>query len=516
MRRMLPLLALLLATPAQAEWWEAKTEHFLVYSQDSQAKTKAFVLELERFDHALRSLQAVKFQPVKSDSQRVVIYRTGDIDAIGRLAHRDGVAGFYQPRMNPAAFTPVKAGNLSQGSIVRRDSRTNMDARSVLFHEYAHHFMFQYFAAAYPSWYVEAFAETVATIDLKPDGSFHVGNPPQYRTDALFNYMMTVTPKSLLASTSKPTTEDFYGYYSMGWLMNHYLQFGSNRAGELKNYLRLVNGGMDSAPAAKQAFGDIDKLNSEIIKYKSSGRLGGAVVRPPTAAPSEVEMRKLGADEEAAMRIRVRSKAGVTKSEIPGVAADSRAVTRAYPGSYLAHLQLSEAEFDGKNYDAAEAAANRALQINPQSVEALVRKAQIGIERGKKDKAQLAVARESIQKAFEIDPYNPEILFLNYMTYFESGEPVPERAIIGLETAYDNARQDARLRLVLGRQLLIEKKGSLAKDILMPLGLDPHESKDQKKMRDIIDKIGAGKVEEARDDLIKEMKKQEDEAEKGS
>ena len=509
-------LALLFSAfaPAHAEWWEAKTEHFVIYSQDSERETRAFATELERFDHALRSLQAVKFAPITSDSQRVTIFRFGDIDDIGMLAGA-GVAGFYIPRMNPVAFTPARSDQGNRGSILKRDSRTDLDPRSVLFHEYAHHFMFQNFAAGYPSWYVEAFAETVATIDLKSDGTFHLGNPPQYRSDALFGSLMTVTPQSLLASTARPDFEDFYGYYSVGWLMNHYLTFEPSRKGQLKTYLRLVNGGMDSRPAAQQAFGDLDKLGSEIARYKAKGRLGGAVVRPATQANTNVAMRKLAADEEAIMRVRARSKAGVTRKEARDVAADARAIARRYPSSGLVNLALAEAEFDSENYAAALAAVDRALQIQPNSVEALNRKGQILIELGRKDKAQLAPARTFIATANKLDPANPEPLYLNYMSFYYSGKAIPESAIIGLERAYDTARQDTNLRLVLARQLLSERKGQLARDILLPLGLNPHESKNKKKMRGIIELIDAGKVVEAYTQLSQEMAKAEEEAKKG-
>jgi Flp pilus assembly protein TadD len=375
--------------------------------------------------------------------------------------------------------------------------------------------MFQNFAAGYPSWYIEAFAETAATIVLNEDGTFHLGNPPQYRSDALFGSMMTVTPQSLLASTSKPDFEDFYGYYSVGWLMNHYLTFEPSRKGQLQTYLRLVNGGMDSGPAARQAFGDLNKLGSEIGRYKRSGRLGGADVRPATKPNLNMTMRKLSADEEAIMRLRMRSKAGVSRKEARGIAADARAIARRYPDSLLVNLELAEAEFDAENYAAAQAAADRALQLRPDSIEALDSKGQILIELGKKDKSQLARARTFLAKAHQLDPGNPEPLLLNYLSYFYSGQAIPESALVGLETAYGAARQDSGLRLVLARQLLAEGKGQLARDILLPLGLNPHESKNKKKIRGIIELIDAGKVAEAYTKLAQEMAKAEEEAKKG-
>jgi Flp pilus assembly protein TadD len=512
-RRLILSLSILIAAPAQAEWWEARTEHFIIYSEDDERDTRSFATELERFDHALRSLQSTKFAPIQSDSQRVTIFRAGDVEYISRLAH-GGAAGFYRPQLYPVAFTPVRDRERG-GNIIRRDSRTNLDPKSVLFHEYAHHFMFQYFPAAYPSWYVEAFAETVATIDLKDDGSFHLGNPPNWRSDLLFGSMLTVTPQSLLASTAKPDFEDFIGWYSVGWLMNHYLTFEPSRRAQLQTYLRLVNQGMDSAPAAKQAFGDLDKLGGEIARYKRAGKLGGIDVRPATRPNPQVVLRKLTDDEEAVMRVKARSKAGVTRSDAARVAADARAVSARYPTSFAAQLALAEAEFDAEQYEGASAAADRALQLRPNSVEALVAKGVILLERGKKDKQYLAPARTFIAKAYALDPADPAPLYLNYLTYYYSGQAIPESAVIGLERAYDDARQDSGLRLVLARQLLAEKKGALARDILLPLGLNPHESKEKKKMRGIIEMIDAGKVGDAYTKLAREMNEAEEKAKKG-
>ena len=75
----------------------------------------------------------------------------------------------------------------------------------VLFHEYTHHFMFQHFEAAYPKWYSEGFAETIATIAMKPDGSFHIGDPPNYRSDLLFQSMLNVSVERMLTAPNKPT-----------------------------------------------------------------------------------------------------------------------------------------------------------------------------------------------------------------------------------------------------------------------------------------------------------------------
>jgi tetratricopeptide (TPR) repeat protein len=375
--------------------------------------------------------------------------------------------------------------------------------------------MLKYFPAGYPSWYVEAFAETVATVDLKPDGSFHLGNPPNWRADALFNGMMTVTPQSLLASTAKPDFEDWYGYYTVGWLMNHYLTFEPTRKGQLKTYLRLVNSGVPSAKAAVQAFGDLDKLGSEIGRYKSRGRLYGIDARPGRLVSPQVAMRRLAEDEEAIMRVKLRSKAGVTHSEAKDVAADARGLARKYPNSYAAHLALAEAEFDAEHLQEAEAAADRALQLRPENVDALVAKGRALLEQGKKDKQYLAAARTWLARAHDVDPRHPAPMLYNYLTYFYAGGTIPESALIGLEQAYQAAPHYDELRLILSRQLLAEKKGDLARSILQPLALSPHESKTQKNLHGVIELIDANEPGEAYSKLAQEMARIEAEQKKG-
>lgn len=510
-----------LAAPAHAEWWEARTDHFIVYSESSAANAKEFAEKMERLDMSLRSLQNVKFDPATSDSRKLTVFRFGDTGDINRIytggRGNAGVAGFYIPNLTGSvSFTPARSDSRGTGALLGargQSSKTELDPEKVLFHEYTHHFMFQHFSAAYPSWYVEGFAETAATIDLKPDGSFHLGNPPQYRAEALFFSMLNVSAERLLASTNKPTGEDQYGWYTIGWLLNHYLTFEPSRQGQLQKYLRAINDGVKPGDAARQAFGDLDKLNREITRYKS-GKLPGVDVKIADYAPPTVEMRRLTPDEEAIMDVRMRSKRGVDKKLAADVARDARSVAEKYPNSYPVQLALAEAELDHADFDAAnlsraEAAADRALALKPNSVEAMMFKGRALLERGKKDKALLADARTWFAKAFNEDSEHPAPLYYNYLAHYEEGGAIPESALIGLERAYDYALYDPQIKVVLARQLLAEKKGPLARDILMPYAISPHESEGSKKMREVVDLIEAKKVDEAYKMLAGEMAEQE-------
>lgn len=517
MRRLFLLIcAFVFASPAHAEWWEARTDHFIVYSESSAEDAKSFTERLERFDLALRQLQQIELKPIRSDAQRLTVFRSGNTDYIGQLAGSPGVAGFYIPRITGSvSFTPAKADlRTGTGSIYRRDKRTDLDPASVLLHEYTHHFMYQHFSAAYPLWYSEGFAETAATIVMNPDGSFHVGNPPQYRSDALFSGMMRLSIEKMLTSKEELDFMRYYGSYTYGWLLNHYLSFDPSRKGQLTTYLRLLNQGVDSAQAARQAFGDLRKLDADVNRYKNSGRLGGADVRPANYTPPVVTLRKLGPDEEAIMPIRIRSSAGVNRKKARDVAAEARGVAARYPQSLPVQLALAEAELDAEQYDAAEAAMNRALALKPNSVNAMLLKSAVYLERGKTDKTKMPMARDWAARAYKADPYQPGSLLLNYLTYWYEGTAAPETALVGLERAFEMAPYDQTARMVLARQLLAEKKGDLARTILIPLAVRAHESKDTKPLGEVVKLIEQNKVDEAYKKLVELMKKAEDEAKK--
>src|SRR3546814_6354942 len=77
----------------RAEWWEAKTAHFVVYSESDRDDAEKFATLLERFDNALRTLQNMPVPgPDVGSANKVKVYRSGDTDnKIGRASCRERV-----------------------------------------------------------------------------------------------------------------------------------------------------------------------------------------------------------------------------------------------------------------------------------------------------------------------------------------------------------------------------------------------------------------------------------------
>lgn len=482
------LSALLVTAPARAEWWVAETDHFTVYSEGKAKETEAFTQRLERFAMAMRTMQNMPAKP-DATNHRLTIYRWGDISDIARLYGDIGspVAGFFIPRASGSvAFVPARKSFDGSSPGTRDTDEGQLDSETILFHEYVHHFMMQYFPTAYPAWYIEGFAEVYSTAEFLDKGVFRIGNPANHRGMQLF-HDGHFPVKKLFEAKQKP--EDARHHYSIGWLLTHYLTFTPARAGQLKKYLAAVSRGSASDEAARQTFGDLDMLDREVQRYMTS-RLIGYEVKPAGYVAPQVKLRALTAAEAAIIASKMRSDRGVDKKSAPRVAAQARGKASSYPSNPFVQTALAEAEFDADNLDAAKAAAERALVADPTSVDALNYLGLIEMKRAKKEPWRYAMARTWFVKANKLQPNNPEPLINNYLTFAKAGgQKIPEMAIIGLERAFDLAPFDRDVRFLLARQLLGEGRGKGARSILFPVAFSAHDGKTKEAAEKIIASI---------------------------
>lgn len=473
--------AALLTSAANAEWYEARTNHFIIYSQSKRADTIAFAERLERYDNALRVLQRLPANVAAPDPAKVVIFRFGDNRDIGELAGSRGVAGFYIPRAAYAvAFTPIDEYRPT-GTAERTESRSQLTAGVVLFHEYTHHFMLRSFPATYPGWYIEGFAEVNSTIELRPDGSFVVGKPANHRSFELFQMQPLHVRKLLDPAYKYQSIEETVQKYSVGWLLSHYLSFHKPRAGQLASYLKMMGEGKGGLVAAETAFGDLNQLNNELQKYKTTNLPALEVIPPGYALPT-VRVRLLDPSEEKYMRQRILLSRGVTRSEaqrISGGLNDAAAQdTRNLPLQLLA----AEASLDSLNFASATLAADRALAIDPNSIEALIFKARALIENKEGKVDRFPAARKLLVQARSLDKDDPRPLIHYYLSYRLAPErPIADVALFALDDAYELARHDRYYRLILTRQLLEENRLIPAAQVLAPIayaydGRDPEKN----------------------------------------
>lgn len=479
MRFVFAACLLLLALPAQAaDWWAAETDHFIVKSQDSEEETRQFAEDLERFDAAMRFLQDLPGAAEASPSTKLIVYRFGTDADIARLFgdSDSGVAGFFISHAgNSVAYVPAKK-RINTQIKTRTSKEERLDELTVLRHEYTHYFMMQHFPAAYPRWYVEGYAELMATIRFNEDGSFFVGDPPLYRSFQLTELPQTKL-EEMLDSKHKLSGLDAYQHYATGWLLTHYLNFEPTRYNQLREYLTALGNGEDSLAAARRIFGDLDAIDKILRKY-IRGPFPGLNVKPDTTEIA-VSTRRLGGGEVALIREEMRMGRGVDDKQAKDLVADARANIVGFEQDYDALKILAQAETWAENYDEADRLGEKLTEMNPDRIEGWLIRSDAAIERIEDDPAQAALARTYAASAAARDRNDPRALINYYYAYVEAGETPPEQAIIALETAFDHAGSDTGYRILLARQLVTEDRMGAALSVLLPIAFEGHGQGDK-------------------------------------
>ncbi len=272
------------AAPARAEWQRAETDHFIIYGDVSERTLRTYATKIERFDALLRT-----YYPIQSDVQipKLEIYLADGARDMRRILPdgSEGIAGFY---------------SADAGRIYTVTNITNPEALSTLFHEYAHHFMFQMSAAAYPSWFVEGFAEYYSTVVMEPD-KIEVGREDRGRM-MLFTQLGTnewaPLADVLKWRVSRSGRARIFDYYAQSWALTHYLMSTPERQQMLSQYLNSVIRGVDSIAAMQAATGRTSiELQNDFRRY-FRGRITYYTPQIDIPMP-EVAISTVGADEGA-------------------------------------------------------------------------------------------------------------------------------------------------------------------------------------------------------------------------
>lgn len=511
MRFFVAVLALFLmsATARADDWSVATTDHMIVYSDQSPEETKRFAINLERFDEAMRFMQGIeKDTRPMPDSAKLTVYYYGDTDDIGALAGSYGVAGFFIPRAGSSvAFAPAENAH-DRGSLGTRVKRRELSPEIILFHEYAHYFMYQHAAAAYPAWYREGFAEVYGTLELTDDG-FILGAPASHRA-IILKYLSSFPVSRLLDPPEKLRGRDIAQRYAMGWLLTHYLSFSNDRKGQLNTYFQLLNSGASDREAAEGAFGDLTKLDRDLDRYQR-GRISGFVVKHDGYTPPTASVRKLTEAEVEVMPYVIKSVRGVTEEEAAKIVDPIRTIAAKYPDSIPVQMALTEAEFDAQNDENAEAAAKRILAKEPDNARAHIFLARIAKRRAIEDPEQFPIMRKHYGAAIGLDRDNADALQGYYLSFQLAGETPPENALIALESAYDLAPFDHDIRIALAHLLLTEQRDRDAVLVLGPIVNDPHAGKRGEKIGELVEQIQAGDKAEALVELAPKLKSDDEE-----
>ncbi len=466
LRLLVAVGALLGATMAQAEWREASTRNFIVYSEGSEADLRSFAEKLEKFDFVLRRIHQVQAPP-SPNRLRVILVPNQRAVADLAGARGSGVAGYY---ISDARGMMLVGSQNRLGPRIgsdRGESRSivyQIDPESVLLHEYTHHFMYQYFPATYPTWYSEGFAEFWGATRFLDNGVVEVGRPAEHRFGS-FVANRWLPMGELLEAQNYSQVGEVDLLYAQGWLLVRYAWENPERQRQLQQYLALINRGIPYADAARQAFGNLGQLNSELRSY--AGRTRYNVINLPfrTIDVGDIAVRPLGPAEQAMFRSEIELSQGVSVADFPEFAARVRREATPFPNDPFALRLLVEVERLARNADAARAALDRLLAAVPQDPRGLMYKGLLDTDalRGRGTPAELAAARRPIERAMQLSPNDPLIQEALYTNYQAMGRLPPEDAQAALYRAMELAPSDPRLRYKVASDF--EQRGMIAEAI---------------------------------------------------
>ena len=447
-------------------WHRAETAHFTIYSSGEQDDLVDFARDLERFDGLLRFWFN---KPDRGFSDKIEIFLLDNQRQVERLLDSRGVAGYYTARAEGSHAVAHRTGA----------GMRSLSGQRVLFHEYAHHFMFSEFDTPTPAWLNEGFAEFLATTEFEEDGSWTFGKPASHRGGELRYYDDPQIERLL----KWPDEEGkiITGFYGWSWALTHMLYTAPDQGARISAYIDRLAAGEEPVPAAEAVFGNLRRLEQSLSNHVRR-KIDFAVSTDPFPWIDKVEVSTLGAHDSRMLELRLRRLGGGDYEEV-FKDLEAFASTEGYTADALAQLGLAHldaedearrlhkreheddadyAELKGPYYVEAEKAADRALAADSGHVGANILKGRILLHRMEKaseegerfKEEEWKAARRHLTLANRADPSNTEALYRLANSFAQEGREsafmydafgaaylrAPQTRAYRISLAYDMAR----------------------------------------------------------------------------
>lgn len=468
------LALLLLPGPAFATWYEARTQHFIVLSDGSRSQAEGFATRLERFDQILRMNTGNEtVQP--GLPLRVVLRRNArEVQELTWWAGKS-VVGFYTAGLRGAVAVVDRSAAQSEYDVA---------GETVLYHEYAHHFMRQYSPFAYPVWYSEGFAEYHSTALFRGNGDVDLGRPAMVRAPSLAMEKWLPLDKLLKMTMSGEGRREVQMLYAQGWLLTHMLSSDDAGRRQLNAYLSALGTGSSVDAAWEGAFGKtIAESDKDLRDYYDRLRTKGFSIRryyAPKLEVSPVAVRELSEAEAASIELDIRLRDDVRAEDRDALWAEAQALVQRFPQDGYVLTLAAEAALATDRFADARQLADRAVAVDANAQRAMVVRGASVLEPLLADSevvdSDVVEARRWIVRANRLNPDDPMALLYNYLSYTVRRIEPTDTALDGLRVAHAVLPQSSRVTLTLGSALLTRNLVPEARRVLSPLAYAPHES----------------------------------------
>lgn len=450
-RKLIAALLAVVPAAAHADWRAATSTHFVVYTEGSAESAKAAAERLEKFDRVIRFVTQTN-QPSSPIKVRIWLMRDESaVQAVMPFGGGSGVLGFYNADVRGPYAVMTRTNNPDSA----RDRSGYVDyhglsAQQVLLHELTHHFMYQYFPAAYPSWYSEGFADYNGSVAFGAGNVVEIGALVENRFLSFRSNRWLPVAKLLTARRYADVGADLDLLYAEGWALVHYLSITGARPGQLEKYLNAINAGTPFDKAARDAFGDLGRLDGELHDYVGRSRFQKMSLPFKSLDIGPVTVRALTPVENVLLPYDRALSIGVPQKSVGDFADRVVAAAAPYGDEAYALGLVAEAQRLAGRRAAAAAAAERWVKIAPNDGMALDTLAMTQMDAladaKVTDAAHWKPVRAEIVKANRLAPDEPRILKAYYDSYQLQGILPPEPAQNALFHALELLPQDGDLR----------------------------------------------------------------------
>ncbi len=465
-----PIVVPSVASAQGVTWRRAESTGFIAYSSGSEGRLRDVVRDLESLDALLRRFTNA---PAERSPTRLEIFLFGGRGQFQEAfpGVREDILGYYSA--NPDIIAAYAIFHDVEG----------LPAQDVLFHEYAHHFFFQYFANAYPAWYVEGFAEFISTTTFHDDRTI-VGRGSDARASRLNDRRSAWMPmeRLLTASPWQLSSADADKFYAQSWLFTHYLVMTPGKLDQFRAYLNALRHGAAPLAAFQTGFGMAPAdMERTLRTYLANNPHGLALTRPTEVAHEITNVTTLPPSAGTLLPISTRVRRGVTDAEAPALLARVRQLVGAAPADRFALMTLARAEATIGEAARARALLGPYVEAHSDDVEALYL---MGLTystdaktlQGDAHRAQMTQARHYFVQAHRLDENNVAVLYRYAATYSEVSmdDATFANMLNVLLLAHQLAPQVAQISFYAASTLMANDRNAEAAIILRPIAYDPH------------------------------------------
>jgi hypothetical protein len=451
----------LTAQPVQAAWKKAESANFIVYSEADEQEIREQVLLLEDYHNFLRLLTNVTDPPAPNKLPVYMVKSRARLKTIRALPGEIG--GFYAAGSSGiAAFVADKEGGGSG---------------EILFHEIAHHFMMQYRPMAYPAWFVEGFAEYVATAKFKPK-HIEFGAASPVRASWLVHKGWLPVEKVLFDPVPRGGEERAL-FYAQSWLLAHYLMRDEGRKEKFKAYVAAAHTGTAPRKAFAEQFGtDLKAFEKNLRIYAARQMTFTRLTRASAAEQPNVQIEHLPRSADDLLLLEATMHIGVADSYAEGHLVKVRAAAARHPADAYAKRVLAEAEVimgDGAN---GEKLLDELLADAPKDAELLYLKGMRHLRAAQGDDegrdAHLKAARSWLTRSHKADGNRFQTLVRYADSLGATERFTSENTLNIMLLAQELAPQVSEVAMKTASVLIAHKKYDHAERLLLPLAADAH------------------------------------------